>query len=544
MTFPLRWLRKKIGVAPTSAFQARHDLFVMLEAIFPVEFVLLGDRAPEIDAALVLNEIAGLGPQLTVPPVPVFVVEDSKAHEPFPPRSTRFAGRPGGQPWLQGWTVKWRKSVPHSRVDVAEGDEVIALADEQPVWVQRRQVSGHKLVRAGPLPELDPAVPFVLQLIDGSFATWLPLLDFLREISAAFDYDPAQMRACFMFDDPNLHWTSWGHLDYAELVQAAQRCDYHAAIATVPIDTWYTQPAAAALFRDYPNRISLLMHGVNHTHAELLRPVPDNVRARDLARGLALMARLESRHRLRVCRVMAPPHHACSPQACFSMLHLGYEAACVSWTSLLKWNHGERWGSGFGLAMTEFIAGFPVIPRISFADQDDARILLAALLHQPLVLVGHHTDVAGGLEVLAETASKIRGVGPIQWCDMTEIARGSFRTKRIGNVLWIRMHTRLAHVRVPEGVAEIFVDRPWLAEEVTEPVFFTWGETAKQTEEVGGRVIGPVRCDGSFSLTVASRPSARLGIAEARQVHLPTLWPYARRLLCECRDRLGSLLRR
>lgn len=543
MSFPEQWPRKKICVAPASAFQARRSLFDLLEALFPAKFIPFGGWAEDLDAAIILNETVELSRQLTESSIPVFVADDSRASETFVFRSTRFVGRPGGQPWLQGYTVEWKNPVSHHRVGVAEGDEVIALADEQPVWVQRRNASGHKVVRTGPLPEFDPTIPFVLQLIHGAFATWLPLLDFVREVSAPFDYDTSQVRACFMFDDPNLHWTTWGHLDYNELVREAQKHDYHAAIATVPIDTWYTHPAAAALFRDCSHRVSLLIHGVNHTHAELLRPVAEDLRVRDLAVGLSLVERLEQRHRLRVSRVMAPPHHACSPQACMLMLQLGYEAACVSWTSLLRWNNEERWGPEFGLGMTEFVAGFPVIPRFNFADRDDARILLAVLFHQPLVLIGHHGDVAGGLGVLAETAAKIRRVGIIQWCDMTEIARGSFRTKRIGNALWIRMQTRFAQARVPEGVEEIFVDRPWLGEEAVEPLFLRWYGTANQTQEVGGRIIGPIRCGGTSSLTVACPSPAEDGVSRIRRLHLPPLWPYVRRLLCEGRDRLCPLLR-
>ena len=50
--------------------------------------------------------------------------------------------------------------------------------------------------------------------------------------------------------------------------------------------------------------------------------------------------------------------------------------------------------------MTEMVAGLPVISRFRISRECQNAILLAAYLDQPIIPVGHHQDVAGGLDLL------------------------------------------------------------------------------------------------------------------------------------------------
>jgi hypothetical protein len=542
MDYPKDSQRRKVRVGPSNSYRSHEGLLDVLEDLFPARFSPFDGATDGADAAIILENDPELYRQLAEAPFPAYVVDHSNAAQSFSPQQTRFGGRPSGQPWLHGRTIPWKGSAAVCAVTVAQGDEIIATADEQPVWVTRRNARGNKVILSGPFPAWDAEAPFILQLIRGALPAYLPLLDFLREITAPVDYDPAPNRACFMFDDPNLHSTTWGHLNYRQLIREAQEHDYHAAIATVPIDSWYTNPAAASLFRNHPDRVSLLMHGVKHTHAELHHPARDEDRAHELTLGLRWIERLERRHGVRVSRVMAPPHHACSPKTCELMLQHGYEAACVSWGALVKWNPGHPWPLSFGLGMTEFLGGLPVIPRFNFADHDDARVLLAAFLRQPIVMIGHHGDVAGSLEILAEAASKIRTLPEVQWGDMQTIARGCFLTKRTGNSLWIRLQARLVVAQIPEGVEHLFVDRPWLTEEASEPLVLQQPDSS-HFKVAGNRVIGPIPARPG-PLTLHCPPAETLSVPLNGSRLLPPVWPLARRLLCEARDRLAPFTAR
>lgn len=222
------------------------------------------------------------------------------------------------------------------------------------------------------------------------------------------------------------------------------------------------------------------------------------------------------------------------------MLANGFEAACVSWPALVRWNTQLHWSPAFGMGMTEFMGGgFPIIPRFNFADRDDARILLAAVLRQPLVLMGHHGDLSEGLEILAETARKMRGVGKLRWGSMEEIARGCFLTKRDGSSFWIRMQTRQIEVQIPEGIHQVFVDRPWLSTSAVEPLVIQATGGVCRTE-FGGRVAGPILTASPTSVVFSCPPTGAANslLPGASHRPWPPLWAMVRRLMCETRDRL------
>src|SRR6202035_3410833 len=91
-----------------------------------------------------------------------------------------------------------------------------------------------------------------------------------------------QPRAAFMFDDPSLHWPSYGHIDFADIAKRATRGGFHVALATVPIDAWYANRRLVRLLRER-RCLSLLLHGNQHLRCELGR-------VRDERAALALAA--------------------------------------------------------------------------------------------------------------------------------------------------------------------------------------------------------------------------------------------------------------
>ena len=68
-----------------------------------------------------------------------------------------------------------------------------------------------------------------------------------------------------MFDDPNLHSPTYGFISFSDLADHARANRYHAAMATVPLDGYWFNERAAAVFRENPRYISILIHGNNHT---------------------------------------------------------------------------------------------------------------------------------------------------------------------------------------------------------------------------------------------------------------------------------------
>jgi hypothetical protein len=538
--------RKIVAVSPPERLVTARTHLRLLETLFPVRFVPASQEPSTISGWLCWQADKAVVDQAVRSRVPSLVLTEPIGETAEQPIGTlSFPGTPSVQSYLRGHSFPVQLPTPTPTALPATLPEAwtIATIEGRPVWWESRNdevVHRYTSLSPGGLSDGQPLFP---GLLNGRWIGWLPLFHFLREVTADCDWVPNGSRACFMFDDPNLHWRTWGFLDYQRLVEHADKFNYHVSMATVPADMWFAHRPTADLFRRRGDRLSLLVHGVLHTHAELQRPMEESQRRRHLAWGLERVKAYESRHHVRVSRVMAPPHHACSSEAAQLMLEAGLEAGCVSWTALMRWNPHIQWKPEFGLGQAEFLGqGFPVIPRFNFADQDKARALIAHLFHQPIVMIGHHYDVAESLDVLADWSRWVAEFGGVEWTDLETMARSNCLTRRQGDTLFVRLGSRRVHLNIPEGVRQLVVERPWWTPELKERVKViqppshveTWLSDSQHPEPI------PIKSSELAEIHCA-QPSIPLS---GNPGNFSRIWPIARRLFCEARDRLQPIPRR
>lgn len=534
--------RKTVAVHPAERIPAIGSLLEVLATLFPVRFVPHAEAMSEADGLLSVALDSAVAEGAFRAGLPVLSIPEGNRSEYVSPERVRFVSSPAVQPFLRGIECPV-EAAGGFRAKCGDGDECVAVVGEAPVWSERRHGRATFRQVATGLPGLRPGQPVFPELLHGGWIRWLPLFHFLRELTADIDWQPQGLRACFMFDDPNLHWWSWGFINYQELAAHARRHHYHASIATVPLDMWFTHVPTAALFREQAQFLSLLVHGVEHTHAELQRPKPAGRRLGDLTWSLQQVQALEERHGLRISRVMAPPHHACSVDAANLMLQAGYEAACVAWMFLMQANPGLQWRPDFGLQPAEFLGeGFPVLPRFNFANQDPGRAVLAAFFHQPIIMIGHHQDVAGGLEVLADWARLVNRMGDVRWANLEEIIQSNYLTRRVNGTLFVKLGARNINLSVPEGVHQIVLERPWVAADQLESVHLMRPETVSELSVTHGGRAGPFPVSSGEQLTVQCA-TPKQTTPSLRSTPL-RIWPVTRRLACETRDRLLPLFGR
>jgi hypothetical protein len=419
------------------------------------------------------------------------------------------------------------------------GDEVLAWKGDDILWLHGKQgASEVDLIAMEPAALADDGYLFEHFQKD-NWLRLLPLLHFLREVSA-WEYPP--LRAGFMFDDPNLHWNSYGYINYARLVQDAARHNYHASFATVPMDGWHVHRETAALFQKNQSRLSLLIHGNNHTTKELARTQNDTSRRALAAQALRRIERLERASGLEISRVMAAPHGACIHDMATALLRTGFEAACISRGSIMATNPNTSWPLSVGLYPAEFLgAGLPVIPRFRLKRGCETEMLLTAFLGQPVIPVGHHQDVAGGLDLLAELAGALNSIGEVQWMDMKSIARSNYCTRREGEVLHVKMYSRKIALKAPQGVNQLCIQRPWLNDGATEGLTLrvVTGAPVSYPSYNGE----PIATGTGEEIEIHAVPADAIDPRTVPITRTP-LWAVARRQLCEARDRLKPLFDR
>ncbi|MGI8622134.1 MAG: hypothetical protein ACR2NB_01300, partial [Solirubrobacteraceae bacterium] len=292
-----------------------------------------------------------------------------------------------------------------------------------PRWTQDPGRPHAHWAATGP-QELGVVEPLVERLRDGRFLAVLPIVELARRVLGS---TPEPVSACFLFDDPNLHWPTYGHVRFAQLAREGARCGYHVAFATVPLDAWYTHPAARAVFSEHPDRLSLIIHGNEHVRHELGR-VSDDAGALALARqALARIEALERRDGLRVGRVMAPPHGVCSETMAGGLRRAGFEALTVNVPGPGPPDALAGWQPNRHVA-----GGLPVLYRWPF-DTPVADLALLSYLGHPIVLYGHHTDLAAGADVLGELHGALAAAVQPRWESLETIVRRTGRQGRTGD---------------------------------------------------------------------------------------------------------------
>ena len=417
----------------------------------------------------------------------------------------------------------------------------IASKEAAPIWVIH-EIEGrrHHYVSVSSR-ELKPGESLFQRFKGKEFIGLLPFLVFLDSLNEDQGWDPPPLQACFMFDDPNLHWSTYGFINFAELVKHAYIHNYHVSFATIPLDFWFVHKPTAFLFRQHSEQISLLIHGNDHVARELAKPYSEEERKRILRQALSRIASLERRSGVEVSRVMAAPHGACSESFLREMARLGFEAASISRGSSHSYSGPAESVRTFGMGTANIVAGLPVFPRFRLSRSSHNSILIAAFFRQPIIAVGHHQDVSNGLELLEELSAFINSFGVVQWANMKRISRSHYARKIEGKSFLARMFTKRIEVNVPNGISEIWIERSCLKGIESEK--FLWRACHEHAGWKLHRPDEPIPVNSGQTIEILSNPVTLPENDKGmdRKLHL---WPLARRQFTEARDRLAPILKR
>ncbi|HEY3758588.1 MAG TPA: hypothetical protein VGL37_02415 [Solirubrobacteraceae bacterium] len=558
--------RKRIGVLAAETDPTLEPLLAALQQIYPVLFVQIDAGAMQgIDAAVVLDP--GLLAE-TRRDIPRLVLARAARGGSAPKGDAREGDvRAGGAHEggaaiatvvlldderlpraLRGRSIAEEAACGELESPPAAERAVLASVDRSAVWWQELAADAPLAFSAYPLMRLRAGEALREHLRAGRFMGLLPLVHFLGQVLGDAGWTLPPLRASFVIDDPNLHWPSYGFLAYRELAAHAGEHGYHVGLATIPLDGWLVNRRSAAIVRDNPATLSLLIHGNDHVARELGRLQDDREAQPAIAQALRRIVRLERRTGIAVQRVMAPPHGACSEAALRAMFRLGIEGACIS--RPYPWRDGLPAPTPLaGWHPAELVAGgLPILPRYPLGHPRD-DLALRALLGQPLILYGHHQDFADGLDLFAQAASAVNGLGDVQWGPLGWIARGNYATRQVHGTLHVEMHARRIALEVPADVQtlrvrmrEPFGGAAWQRLEASTGD----ARTAEASESFAMRFDGsagvsegrPVAAPASIELRLlADHPLDAALLAPPR----PRPWPLLRRALVEGRDRLQPL---
>lgn len=533
--------RLLVGAFAGSTPTRRTRLLAALELAFPVRFETRrpGELAG-LDAVLdwgngvAAREAAAAG----TPALLLLGDEPAEAGEAAP---FELAQAPELDPRLRGASLPDRHLLGGLRHEGAgdrpsPGATVLARWGEHPVWWAEGPL---RIALLAPR-ELGESEALRDRLCENRALALLPLVEFLRGVTAEIAWTPPPPAASYIVDDPNLHWPTYGYIELGPLARHARAHGYHVVLATVPLDTRWAHSGALEAIVESAGAISLAVHGNDHDGGELGRVDTTMAAIALAAQALRRVGRFECRTGHAIERVMVPPHEACSAATVAALLRCGYEG--ISMTIPFPW---------LGVANADWLArpphadalvgwrpidrgtGLPTILRHPLIGRSPAEMRLRAYLDQPLVLYGHHDDLAPGIDLLAEVKEEVTAIAPATaWKSLAAITRRAYETRIEDTTLAVRPLGNQLRVEVPAGVDTLRFEPP---AGPLSPRLIVDGHRSEYGETI------PV-APGKEIVTVDSGPTP----IEPAEVPSPPRRPLAvaRRLAGESRDRLAPLLAR
>ena len=366
------------------------------------------------------------------------------------------------------------------------------------------------------------------------FSRLMPALMFLRYAFGDRCWQTAKKLACFIVDDPLLH-DRHGFLDYDRLVAAMEQEDFATNLAFIPWNYRRSHRRVADLFRRHPRRLSLSIHGCDHTKGEF----GDTSAAPLLSKARASRARMAKHRELTgvPCdNVMVFPQGVFSTTALRALKQAGFLAAVNSTPFPVDSSEKLRVRDVLSPAVTRhsslplFIRHYPTRP---------AEFALDLFLGKPALMVEHHDYFRDGYQQLEALAAQINHLNDtIYWCGLEEIARNSY--------LWRTDAAEIVHVR-------LFCDQSIVTNTWPTPRLFKFSKSLDQDQlkppavAANGEYVTTVTADSEFYFDRMLQPGEQVAIELGAQegalngdLRFGSAWyrakVFARRRLCELRD--------
>jgi hypothetical protein len=408
----------------------------------------------------------------------------------------------------------------------------LIIIDGSPLWVVARNNGCQAfLLACSAIADIQEQV----NDIDATryFSRLLPSAMFLRSAFESQCWHSKYHFGNFILDDPPLK-RSYGYLNYRDWVSKMDTCEFASTIAFIPWNYSRTDNEVTQLFREHPDRLSLCVHGCDHTGAEFA--------SADLAvlnsKVQLASARMDSLHRqtgLSCSKTMVFPQGRFSTEALTALKSNNYLAALNS-------SAPPAYSSANGsLIVADFLepaitrfGGFPVFLRRYPVGLEQFAFDL--FFGKPLLVVEHHAYLSDGGERLAEFIRRLNSFERLQWSGLHEIMTKSYLEREISNeITACRLHTN-HHVieNHSEGERTFIVSK------------FEPGNVPIQNVLVNGRTTKFAVCGDvlEFAMRIPALSSTAVNIlyknllphVEAEQgfAHRSRVW--TRRMLCEFRD--------
>jgi hypothetical protein len=416
----------------------------------------------------------------------------------------------------------------------ASGYVPVAFVDGQPYVLRQADTGGQRFLFAEQrIPDMDAPVASE-EALRQALAGLLPILVVLRHVFPDRVWRSDQARACVILDDPLLR-PRYGFLDHRRLLAELDRLGAAATLAFIPWNFDRSEENTAKLYASRSDRLSLCVHGCDHTQLEF--GSLNEKLLRDKAQlALARMVEHQCRFGVSFDPIMVFPQGVFSDAALEALAATGYEAA-VNSTLFPAADSLSRPSlrNLLDVAVTR-PNSVPLFRRNYPSDRFETALSL--FLGRPVLMVEHHKYFKEGYGALESSVEAIRRLEPgIQWLPLGDLISRACKVRCLGPEEY-QVRFYVPHFR--------FTSQGYQANTFH---FAAVGADARKVERVSvnGKLVefrvedGNVCFDASVppgtTATIELSSSARhVGSADSRRTCKGGLPVYTRRYLSEFQD--------
>ena len=313
-----------------------------------------------------------------------------------------------------------------------------------------------------------------------------------------------EISASLIVDDPLLK-PRYGFLKYQDALRLMDEHNFATTVAFIPWNWSRTDARTVRLFHEHPNRLSVCIHGCDHTAKEFAER---SIAILNKRIGVAnkRMRLFGGRTQLRYDDVMLYPQGAFSASAARALKLNGFVAAAnTEVVPVHKDENQTTVGDVLGLAIMKY-ASFPMFTRRYLAHGVE-NFAFDGLLGKPCLIAAHHDDFAGDARVLLDVILKLNSLKwKLRWRSLGDAIKHTFRVSGTGDTQQcVKMY----------GTHLIYRN----AQESHYPVTFTKEESDSdcvQAVTVNGRPVDYLHQRGALRFEVMMPPNE---VAEVRIVY-------------------------
>lgn len=261
------------------------------------------------------------------------------------------------------------------------------------------------------------------------FLSATPIVMFVKWAFADLCWKSPEVSACLVIDDPLLS-PRYGFLNFHDLLNQMEHHNFATNIAFIPWNWRRSNSKVVGMFKNYPARYSLSIHGCDHTGAEFGTEDME-VLAWKSRQAIDRVSRHESKTGIRHDRVMVFPQGVYSAAAMRVLKHTQFTAAVN--TEVLSTDPDRpaiRISDVWDVAVMNY-SGFPIFTR-RYPSQGVENFAFDILLGKPCIVVIHHDFYRDQSAHLVEFVNYLNGLNcRLSWRSLGEVVRRSCRQREV-----------------------------------------------------------------------------------------------------------------